>query len=76
MTNQARSATLWVSVQLYRCQCLPEEKGLSSGQRSASRMPVSRHREIVAKALAQKCPKLQVENNATPAACPFACSAR
>jgi hypothetical protein len=57
---------LWVAVQLYRRRCLPEEEGALVW--AAVRFPDAdvRRRQIVAKALAEKCPKLQAEKNCHP----------
>jgi hypothetical protein len=54
---------LWVSVQLYRRRCLPEEEGALGWAPARFAEADTHRRERVAKALAEKCPKLQAEKD-------------
>lgn len=57
---------LWVSVQLYRRPCSPEEEGSlvwAAVRFADADAPLC---QMVAKALAQKCPKLQAEKDCRP----------
>jgi hypothetical protein len=57
---------LWVSVELYRRRCSPGEEGaLTSAAVRLADADARRH-EMVAKALAEKCPKLQAEKDGHP----------
>lgn len=57
---------LWVSVQLYRRRCLAEEEGTLVWAAARFADADARLPEMVAKALAEKCPKLQVEKSCHP----------
>lgn len=57
---------LWVSVQLYRRRCSPEEEGALVWAAVRFADADAHLRQMVAKALAQKCPKLQAENDCHP----------
>jgi len=57
---------LWVSVQLYRRRCSPEEEGALDWAAVRFADADAQRREMVAKALAEKCPKLQTEKNCHP----------
>jgi hypothetical protein len=57
---------LWVSVQLYRRRCSPEEEGALVWAAVRFADADAHLRQMLAKALAQKCPKLQAEKDCHP----------
>jgi hypothetical protein len=57
---------LWVSVQLYRRRCTPDEEGSLGWAPVRFADADTQRREMIAKALAEKCPKVQAEKNCHP----------
>ncbi len=57
---------MWVPVQLYRRRCSPEEEGALVWAAVRFVDADAHRREMVAKALAQKCPKLQAGKDCHP----------